>query len=51
MIMVWMGGLPLRRALGSGAIAVTGPPTGPGLPGWLRLNLLADVPRPAVPTT
>lgn len=52
MIMVWMGDLPLRQALGSGAIAVTGPRSlVRAFPGWLQLNSLADVPRPAVSAT
>jgi DNA-binding HxlR family transcriptional regulator len=48
LIMVWMGDLPLDRALGSGAVAVSGPRAlVRAFPSWLRLNLLAGVERPA----
>jgi DNA-binding HxlR family transcriptional regulator len=48
LIMVWMGDLPLHRVLRSGAVTVSGArPLVRAFPGWLRLNLLAGVERPA----
>ncbi|HWM03753.1 MAG TPA: helix-turn-helix domain-containing protein [Actinophytocola sp.] len=47
MIMVWMGDRPFAEALRTGGVAVTGQPAlERAFPGWLRLNVLADVARP-----
>lgn len=47
MIMVWMGDLPMDRALRSGAVTLAGPTElTRAFPTWLRLNSLAGVPRP-----
>ncbi len=47
MILVWMGDRPLGPTMRSGAISVNGPRAlVRAFPSWLRLNLLADAPRP-----
>ncbi len=48
MIKVWMGDMPIREALRSAGITLTGPRRlVRAFPSWLRLNLLASVARPA----
>jgi DNA-binding HxlR family transcriptional regulator len=47
MIMVWMGDVPLALALRDGDVVVSGAPAlARDFPRWLRLNVLAGVPRP-----
>ena len=44
--LVWYGDIPLKRALAEGTIELHGPrELCQAFPGWLQLNLLADVPR------
>jgi DNA-binding HxlR family transcriptional regulator len=44
--LVWYGDIPLRRALADGQIELHGPrDLCRAFPGWLQLNLLADIPR------
>jgi DNA-binding HxlR family transcriptional regulator len=48
MIRAWMGDIPLRAALRSGAITLAGPRHMiRAFPAWLKLNVLATVARPA----
>jgi len=44
---VWLGDLPIARALGSGSLRLSGPRAlVRAFPGWLMLSRFADVPRP-----
>jgi hypothetical protein len=46
MAWVWYGDIPLRAAIDEGLVTLDGPRRlCAAFPGWLRLNLLAEVPR------
>lgn len=46
LVLVWYGDLPLRPAIEEGTIELHGPRhLCEAFPGWLRLNLLAEIPR------
>ena len=50
LVWVWYGDLPLQRALDDGRIELHGPRAlRAAFPSWLRLNLLAEVPRRRAP--
>jgi hypothetical protein len=45
---VWLGEIPIREAIRTGAVRLSGAaPAVRGFPSWLQLSTLAAVPRPA----